>query len=221
MRIVVHGATGAQGSPIVVALAKAGHEVAALSRHPQAVLEGATPVAATLDDQSSLADAYEGADVVFVHLPMPADPDAPGRWAGAVIGAVAAAGVGRVVLSSSGASLEESGPDPMLVARLSGMRRFHEGLTEVADSVVVLAPRLFLENLLLPFVSGPLLAEGVLAYPLAADKPISWTSHLDVAEAVVVAVDSDIPAGVYDIGPAGPLTRAPRPPLHATKAFVH
>lgn len=49
----------------------------------------------------------------------------------------------------------------------------------------VVAPRLYLENLLLPVVIGPAREEGVLRYPLPASFPVSWSSHLDVADVVV------------------------------------
>ncbi len=48
----------------------------------------------------------------------------------------------------------------------------------------MVAPRLYLENLLLPVILGPVREEGVLRYPLPASFPVSWSSHLDVAEVV-------------------------------------
>ncbi len=206
MKVVVHGATGAQGSPVVSVLGEAGHEVVGLSRHDGPSAGGVTMTNADLSDESSLAEAYQSADAVFLHLPIPVEPDAPARWARAAISAVAAARVDRIVLSTSGASLDDTGPGPLLEARHQGMRHLYEGLVATAGSVVALTPRLFLENLLLPFVATPLTEQGVLAYPLPADKPISWVSHQDVAQAVLVAVDSATPAGAYDVGPTQPIT---------------
>ncbi len=200
MKIAVHGSTGAQGAPVAAALAERGHDVKALTR--TASTADAAQVSADLEDQASLEAAYAGADGVFVHLPIPLDASAPARWAAAIVGALANSDVKRVVFSTSGASLAASGADPMLQARFEGAKAFYAGLQSVADHVVALAPRLFLENLLLPFVSGPALTDGVLRYPLSADKPISWTSHFDVAQAVAIAFHDATPAGIYDIGHA-------------------
>lgn len=195
MRIAVHGSTGAQGAPVVSELRDAGHDVVALARQPR---EGVT--VADLGDSASLRSAYLGADAVFLHLPIPTSPDAPGQWVPAVLEALAASDVERVVLSTSGAAMHDAGPSESLQARLAGNRAFVEGLQAVVGSVVTLAPRLYLENLLLPFVAGPAVGDGVLAYPLAADKPISWISHRDVARAARVGFESTTEPGVYDLG---------------------
>lgn len=198
MKVIVHGSTGAQGAPVAEALRRSGHDVVAIARTTSA--GDASRVAANFEDQASLEAAYAKADAVFLHIPILEDPQALGRWIPAVLGALANCNVQRVVLSTSGASLEDAGPDPMLQGRLAGMRTLYEGLQGAVASVVVLAPRLFLENLLLPFVAGPLQTSGVLAYPLPADKPVSWISHRDVAEAAVEAIEGRAEDGVYDLG---------------------
>lgn len=198
MRVAVHGASGAQGAPVAEALRKSSHDVVAMTR--TASTDDPSRVAANLEDQSSLEAAYANADAVFLHLPIPNEPDAPSRWIPAVLGALASSNVKRVVLSTSGASLTDAGPHPMLQGRLAGMKALHEGLRGVVDSVIVLAPRLFLENLLLPFVAGPIRSEGVLAYPLPASRLVSWIGHRDVAVAAVEALEGRAEDGVYDLG---------------------
>ncbi|MCP4968707.1 MAG: NmrA family NAD(P)-binding protein, partial [bacterium] len=197
MKITVHGATGAQGGPVAAALRAAGHDVVGITRSTD---PAPGLVTADLNDQATLEAAYSEVDSVFVHLPIPSSPDDPSRWVPSVLGALETSNIQRVVLSTSGTSLGEAGDHPTLQGMFAGAQAFHAGLQGAVDSVVALAPRLFLENLLLPFVAGAVAAEGLLAYPLAADKPVSWISHEDVAAAAVQAFDPETEAGIYDIG---------------------
>ncbi|MBF6135381.1 NAD(P)H-binding protein [Nocardia otitidiscaviarum] len=96
--IVVTGATGNVGRPLVRMLAAAGEEVTAVSRTAAADLpEGVRHVAADLTDTDSLAPAFAGADALYLLF-------APGSFHADVRGllaSAAAAGVRRVVLQSS------------------------------------------------------------------------------------------------------------------------
>ncbi|MDX3240877.1 hypothetical protein [Streptomyces sp. ME18-1-4] len=53
----------------------------------------------------------------------------------------------------------------------------------------MIAPRFFLENLLLPPILDVVRTQGVLRYPLAADFPVSWSSHLDNADVAAALFD--------------------------------
>ncbi len=198
MHIVVHGATGAQGRPVALALGVDGHQVVGLTRsvHPG----NADFVSADINDPSSLIRAYARAEGVFIHLPIPSDPHDAGRWVPAILQALQQSTVRRVVLSTSGAPIGDAGPHPIMQGRRDGMRSFVNALQSVVAEVVVIAPRLFLENLLLPFVTGPLLERGVLRYPLPATAKVSWISHRDVAEAVRQGFEPTTAPGIYNVG---------------------
>jgi len=76
-----------------------------------------------------------------------------------------------------------------------------DGVTASGVPTAVVAPRLYLENLLLPVVLGPAREEGVLRYPLPASFPVSWSSHLDVAEVVVrLLTDASPTTGTVGVG---------------------
>lgn len=94
--IVVTGATGNVGRPLVSALADAGEEVVAVSRHTADL--GVRHVRADLTDPPSLAPALEGASAVF--LLTSGEFHATGDL-GKVVDVVRDNGVGRVVLLSS------------------------------------------------------------------------------------------------------------------------
>ncbi|MCP3803901.1 hypothetical protein NLX83_32000 [Allokutzneria sp. A3M-2-11 16] len=193
MTYIVHGATGAQGAPVVKALEAAGLPVRGLSR-----AEG------DLDDRDALTAAYEGATGAFIHFPITPDPAAPARWAENL---AAVARPARVVISTSG-GVPGDASSPFGAQRLTALGDLAERLREAGVLVTVLAPRLFLENLLLPPVQETLAAEGVLAYPVAADRPVAWVSHLDVAEAAVAALTHATPPSFVDVGAVPGLTGA-------------
>ena len=199
MADIVHGATGAQGSPILSALTTAGRSAIAAVRHPEAVPDGIVARQVDLASVASLASAYKGADGVFVHLPMGA-PEAAAAQARAVVEAVAQARPGRVVISTSGQIVDQPG-SPLQAAADSPIMTLIDGVTASGVPTAVVAPRLYLENLLLPVVLDPACQEGVLRYPLPASFPVSWSSHLDVADVVVrLLTDTSPTTGTVGVG---------------------
>ena len=199
MADIVHGATGAQGSPILSALTTAGRSAIAAVRHPEAVPDGIVAWQVDLASEASLASVYEGADGVFIHLPMGA-PEAAAAQARAVVEAVAQARPGRVVISTSGQIVDQPG-SPLQAAADSPIMTLIDGVTGSGVPTAVVAPRLYLENLLLPVVLDPACQEGVLRYPLPASFPVSWSSHLDVADVVVRLLrDTSPTTGTVGVG---------------------
>ena len=199
MADIVHGATGAQGSPILSALTSAGRTAIAAVRHPEAVPDGIVAWQVDLASEASLASVYEGADGVFIHLPMGA-PEAAAAQARAVVEAVAQARPGRVVISTSGQIVDQPG-SPLQAAADSPIMTLIDGVTGSGVPTAVVAPRLYLENLLLPVVLDPACQEGVLRYPLPASFPVSWSSHLDVADVVVrLLTDASPTTGTVGVG---------------------
>ena len=180
MTFIVHGATGAQGSPVLTALRAAGHAATAAVRNVASV--DGPAVAVDYASVDSLAAAYQDASGVFVHLPI-GSPDQQAQYARAIGEAVGRAKPARVVLSTSG-NPPVPGTGPSILV---------EELERQGQSFAVIEPCLFLENLLLPIVLAPVRDEGVLRYPLRADYLTSWVSHLDVADvAVALLTDSSV-----------------------------
>ena len=196
---IIHGATGAQGSPVLSALTSAGRTAIAAVRHPETVPAGIAARQVDLASADSLASAYEGADGVFIHLPMGA-PEAAAAQARAVVEAVTRARPGRVVISTSGQIVDQPG-SPLQAPADSPIMTLIDGVTGSGVPTAVVAPRLYLENLLLPVVLTPVREEGVLRYPLPASFPVSWSSHLDVAEVVArLLTDASPTTGTVAVG---------------------
>jgi len=190
MTFLIHGATGAQGSPVVSALLASGASVSAAVRDPSAYSGGASPVAVDLTSVDSLEAAYREADGVFVHLPV-GPPDLQLAHARTVVEAVTRARPARVVMSTSGAPLDD---------RDGAASVLWTGLQASGASVAAVAPKLYLENLLLPTVTASIQDEHVLRYPVRADYAISWSSHLDVADAVARLLQDPLVTGVVGVG---------------------
>ena len=199
MADIIHGATGAQGSPVLSALTAAGHTAIAAVRHPETVPDGIAARQVDLASADSLTSVYEGADSVFIHLPMGA-PEAATAQARAVVEAVAQTRPGRVVISTSGQIVDQPG-SPLQAPADSPIMTLIDGVTGSGVPTAVVAPRLYLENLLLPVVLAPASQEGVLRYPLPASFPVSWSSHLDVAEVVArLLTDASPTTGTVGVG---------------------
>lgn len=189
MTYLIHGATGAQGSPVLAALTALGHSATAAVR---GTTEAPAPsVAVDLTSVDSLTAAYRGVDGVFVHLPV-GPPDAQMAAARAVAAAVTEARPARVVLSTSGYATGDDTTSPLGFLA--------HALADGGVSHAVVEPRLFLENLLLPPVHAAATGEGVLRYPLRTDYSVSWASHLDVADVVARLLTDHTVSGVVSVG---------------------
>lgn len=197
MTFVIHGATGAQGAPILARLSRSGKRAVAAVRNTSAVKE-LPSIAVDNASVDSLAEAYRGAEGVFVHLPVVAEADRL-QYSRNIAQAIARAKPRRVVISTSGWVVDE--PDsPLQNPPESAISTLIREVDQTGVSLAVVAPRLFFENLLNPAVLGPVKSEGILRYPLLAGYSASWSSHLDVAEvAERLLIDTSV-TGVVGVG---------------------
>jgi uncharacterized protein YbjT (DUF2867 family) len=191
MTYVVHGATGAQGGPVVAALAAKGVLITALTRRADADVACARTLAVDLASIEQLADAYRGAEGVFVHLPV-VDAETRKTYTANIITALQESRPERIVYSTSGFPVDT---DPMAAA-----------LADSGLSYAVIAPRYYLENLLLPHIQEGIRSEGVLRYPLPTDFASSWGSHLDIADAAVALFEQRDVTGIVQVGQSPAVT---------------
>jgi uncharacterized protein YbjT (DUF2867 family) len=100
LTVLVTGATGFIGSRLVPALVEAGHEVKAMTRHPDTYDGPGTPVAGDVSDPGSLGEAVSGVDVAIYLVHSLDDDDFERKDAEAARSfglAAAASGVSQVV----------------------------------------------------------------------------------------------------------------------------
>ena len=102
MKIAIAGASGRAGSRITLELARRGHHVTAIARHPDKIerLPGVTPVRGDVLDQAGLARLWSGHDAAISSVHFAAsDPDR-------LIGAARDSKVGRYLVVGGAGSLE-------------------------------------------------------------------------------------------------------------------
>ncbi|CAB3751651.1 SDR family oxidoreductase [Paraburkholderia solisilvae] len=204
MTYVIHGATGAQGRPVLTALNSDGKPVVALDRNSGNDAAATRVIAADYSSAEQLANAYRGAAGVFIHLPLGSE-EVRLRYAHNMVAALADARPDRVVISTSG-QIIDSPDSPLMQAAGTALPTLLRGVAELGLSHAIVAPRIYLENLLLPPVIDGIRSRGVLRYPLRADLPVSWASHLDVADVAVKLFERVDFNGVVAVGQYPPVT---------------
>lgn len=191
MKYIIHGATGAQGAPLFNKLIAEGkHAVAAV--RDTSTLEGKASVAIDLSSVDSLVGAYTNAEGIFIHLPL--GPEAMrNQFAHTIAQAINSVKPARVVVSTSGWKLGIPGDQSALPTLI-------RELEKTGVSLAIITPQLYLENLLLPIVMEPVQTLQQLPYPLGADYPVSWCSHLDIAEVAAALLTDYKVTGMVGVG---------------------
>ncbi|MGP3932890.1 SDR family oxidoreductase [Nonomuraea sp. KM88] len=202
MRFLVIGASGAQGGAVARRLVAAGHEVRGFSRTAN-VPEGVRPFPGDLGDAGRVKEAFDGVTHASVSLPMEFDPATVSAYVRHVIGGARAGGVRRLVFNTGN----------RLPGRDTGVAAFDTRASAAATllgsglPVVVLRPPLYADNLLAPWVSGPLASSGVLRYPVPARVAVPWLTHDDLGAVTAAALTRDGLDGLtLDVGGPQALT---------------
>lgn len=207
-KVLVFGATGAQGSPVVRGLLEKGVAVRAVSRDAEKVKNlygGAVETAnADLSDFAALKMAFEGVDAAFFHLPIPRDVREIPTHLGNVLRAAAESDLPRLVFTTSGTTLDALPP----IAFVEGNRAAARAVLSSDVPAVVLRPTIYLENLQQPHVLAELHERGTLSYPpLAPNRRVSWTALDDQARLAIAALTAENAVGkTFDIASPEPVT---------------
>jgi uncharacterized protein YbjT (DUF2867 family) len=135
--IVVTGATGNVGRPLVGALAAAGERVTAVSRRPADLPKGVAHRQADLAEPESLRPVLDGAEALFLLVAGSGEKINPH----AIVDVAKAGGVRRVVLLSS----QGAGTRPGSIAH-SHLRAFEDAVRESSMTSTVLRPGGFASN---------------------------------------------------------------------------
>jgi uncharacterized protein YbjT (DUF2867 family) len=185
--ILVLGATGTVGRPLVFRLVELGYPVRAVSRDPQAA-EGQLPasvqvVVGGLGRNNDLSRALEGVRTILLHGPLTADLD---ELHASAIDAAVAAGVHHVVrISALGASTESSN-------QISQMHGNAEAALESSGlSWTHIRPHTFMDNYL--GYAGDIKAGDL--YSASDDGRVPPADAVDVAAVAAVALTKPGHAG--------------------------
>ncbi|MFB6534656.1 SDR family oxidoreductase [Streptomyces noursei] len=197
--IVVTGATGNVGRPLTQALAEAGEQVTAVSRHAAAMPDGVRHVAADLAEPTSLTPALDGAKALFLLLS--GDLHAPEARPTDIIDLAAASGVRRVVLLSS----QGVATRPLGASRVA-MRAVEDALRGSGLDWAVVRPGGFASNAFAWAES--VRTQATVAAPFG-DVGVPVIDPADIAEvAAACLLDDRHTGGVYEL--TGPEVITPR-----------
>ncbi|MFI0768876.1 NAD(P)H-binding protein [Streptomyces sp. NPDC021218] len=199
--IVVTGATGNVGRPLVEALAAVGEQVTAVSRRPTGaeLPEGVRHHRADLADPGSLRPVLDGADALF--LLFAGELLAGTAQTGALLDVARSAGVRRVVLLSS----QAAGTRPDAVSH-AAMRAFEDTVRPSGLDWTILRPGGFASNAFAWTES--VRKERMIAAPFA-DVGLPVVDPEDIAEVAAATLRGRGHAGrTYEL--TGPAPVSPR-----------
>lgn len=196
--VVVAGATGMQGRPILDALRAKGFAPRALTRQAAPELpEGAAPAVGELGDAASLRAAFEGADALVLLLPLIFDAGLVAGYARNVVEVARATGLRRVVFDTSAPV-----PDAPVGVPAVDVKRTALDVLEDADlDLTVIRPTIYMGNLAAPWTAPGIVSDRTVAYPLAETVRCAWITWEDAAACVAAALADDATVGrSYDVG---------------------
>ncbi|MEY4055431.1 MAG: hypothetical protein RL519_766 [Pseudomonadota bacterium] len=200
-RILVLGATGDQGHPLLFRLMAAGMTPVAALRNPEA-LSGTEfghveTVTANIYDRQSMIEAAEGTDAIAAHLPFVFDRALAKQMGENIAGAARANGLQKIVFHTSCHVEDHDIGDPAH----DGRREIEAAIAASGCDYVILESRVFMDNMIRSWNKPSIVTKGVFAYPAKPDLRISWICLDDVAAFMVEALErSDLPSGRYRIG---------------------
>ncbi|MET0233792.1 MAG: NAD(P)H-binding protein [Kibdelosporangium sp.] len=196
--IIVTGGTGQLGGQIVdqllarVPADQVGVSVRDTDRAGGLAARGVRVRRGDFTDPDSLAEAFEGASQVLIVSSNQSGEAAVAQHV-AAIDAARDAGASRILYTSHQAAAEDS-----VFAPMPDHAATEQYLSKVDVPFTVLRNGFYASTV--PLLLGQALATGELTAP--ADGPVSWTAHVDLAEAAAIILADE---GRYD-GPTPPLT---------------
>lgn len=198
--LLVFGATGTQGHPVVDAALEAGLSVRAASRDLAKAAELLSAQVelceADLLDPESLPAAMDSMDAVFLYLPVLPHSADGARMVDHFLAAIRASQVKRLVFTTSACSTAAM-PDSEFVIAMRGVTA---AMLASGVETVVLRPTLYLANLVWPHLIREIRESGRLSYPpLSARRRMNWTATEDQASLAIAALHADVAGEVIDI----------------------
>lgn len=200
-KILVLGATGAQGGAVVHLLHKQKASVRALllpNEDKTPFLNRSIEVAVgSFADRESLVHALRGVEHCSLVFPLLYDWDLITQYAENFIAAVKQSSVKTIVFNTSLPMFEK----PIGVAandiKLKILQRFRQENLPV----ITITPSFYLDNLTAPWSLPVIKAQGIVAYPLPDDAEFAWLSHENLARYTFHALQKPEHIGkVFEIG---------------------
>jgi NAD(P)H dehydrogenase (quinone) len=203
LNILVYGATGAQGQPIVQKLLQKNYRVRVFARDRDKARslfpETVEIEIGTLEDRASLNRANQGVDRVFLVLPLEYRVDVAMNQGRQAIDAAREAGVRLLVFNTS----TFIPPQVTDAAAFEIKRDLERYLKQSGVPSIVLRPTVYMDNFAAPWSLPNIVGQNVVAYPIPAELKVAWISLDDTAALGVAALERPELAGsAFDLGGA-------------------
>ncbi len=199
---VVTSVTGAQALAIAKSFLDAGYRVRGLSRKAAPAIGGVEMHQSDPNDLGAMTTALEGADTVVFTSPIDYRDGVREKLAETLVEAAKHAGVRRIVFNAAAAVLEDY-ERPVS----QSLRAVRDIVLNGAVDAVALQPTVYMDNLIEPWAAPAIVNDGVFAYPMVEDAPVSWISHASLGEFAVAAAKVALAEKrIFDIGSTEALT---------------
>lgn len=205
--VLIFGATGDQGWPLMRQLQAAGYKVRAATRDPAAFdwspYPGVEPVAADISDQASLNAAAKGASGTVMHLPFTFDRSFARHMGSAIAEAARQAGHSKIVFHTSCVVADHD----LGIDGHDGRRDIEAAIEASGVPFVFVRSAVFMDNMVRDWARPSITKHGLFAYPAAPTLKVSWISHEDVAAYMIAAyADETLTAERFYVGGPEALT---------------
>ena len=189
-KILVYGATGDQGLPLIDELLKNGYKVRAASRNPDDFNaynpDDVEAVKADLFDIESLRNASKDIDGIAMNLPFVFDKEIAKTWGENITRSGYDADIKKIVFNTSC----YVAPDDNGLAAHDGRRAIEKAMEESGMEYVVIRSMVFMDNLTRFWSKPSITNNNTFAYPCSPELKISWVCLEDVAKFMVASLSS-------------------------------
>ena len=189
-KVLVYGATGDQGLPLIDELLKNGYKVRAASRNPDDFNaynpSDVEAVKADLFDIESLRNVSKGIDGIAMNLPFVFDKEIAKTWGENITKAGSDEGIKKIVFNTSC----YVAPNDNGLAAHDGRRAIEKAMEESGMEYVVIRSMVFMDNLTRFWSKPSITNNNIFAYPCSPELKISWVCLEDVAKFMVASLSS-------------------------------
>jgi uncharacterized protein YbjT (DUF2867 family) len=190
-KVLVLGASGDQGLPLLDALQAAGFETTAGVRRADALKDtrhaGAPTAHADILDEESLVRAFDGQDALAMHLPFDFDSARAAGYGARIGSAARRAGLRKIVFNTSCFVADED----LGLSAHDGRRDIEKSIEASGADYVIIRPVVFMDNMIRVWSKPSIVNNGIFAYPAKETLQINWICLEDVSAYMACALGRD------------------------------
>ncbi|MEM9880579.1 MAG: NmrA family NAD(P)-binding protein [Pseudomonadota bacterium] len=203
-RILVLGATGDQGHPLLDRIIAAGLTPVAAVRSTAAFAgtryADVEKIITDIADERSLTDAAKHVDAIAAHLPFEFDRSKAAQYGANIAVAAKAAQLQKIVFNTS-CYVHDTDID---LSAHDGRRDIEAAIIGSGVPYAIFEPKVFMDNIIRSWCKPGIVQRGVYAYPAGPTLKINFICLDDVAAFMVAALQKPEINGRFAIG--GPQT---------------